>query len=102
MIRFRAALVACLACCILVAVPALAKEHKEKKEKDVPDVTGVWKGASDTVAMGKLGHADATDAPKFLHADWTLTIDKQDGPSFSGTKASAKAKEIVLVVMECH
>ena len=102
MVRFRAALVACLACCILVAVPALAKEHKEKKEKDVPDVTGVWKGASDTVAMGKLGHADATDAPKFLHADWTLTIDKQDGPSFSGTKASAKAKETVLGVLDGH
>lgn len=85
---------------LVLAGPALAREHKEKKEKDVPDVTGVWKGTSDSVAMGKLGHADATDAPKFLHADWTLTIDKQDGRAFYGSKASARAKETVVGVID--
>ncbi|EFL51218.1 conserved hypothetical protein [Solidesulfovibrio fructosivorans JJ]] len=85
---------------VLTALPALAKEHKEKKEKAVPDVTGVWKGTSDTVAMGKLGHADAVHSPQFLHADWTLTIDKQEGRAFYGTKASARAKETVVGVID--
>ncbi|WP_300163435.1 hypothetical protein [Solidesulfovibrio sp.] len=101
MVRIRVALpVFCLVCLILFAVPALAREHKEKRDKTVPDVTGVWKGTSDSVAMGKLGHADAAEAPQFLHVDWTLTIDKQDGPNFSGVKASAKAKETVLGVLD--
>lgn len=85
---------------VLAAASALAREHKEKDEKDVPDVTGVWKGTSDSVAMGKLGHADATDAPKFLHAEWTLTIDKQDGRAFYGAKASARATETVVGVID--
>lgn len=86
----------------LVAVPALAKEHKEKKQKEVPEVTGVWKGTSDTVAVGRLGHTIPSNTPKFLHMDWTLTIDKQEGPNFSGTKASAKAKESVVGVLDGH
>jgi hypothetical protein len=82
---------------LLVASPALARE---KKDKSVPDVTGVWKGTSDSVAMGKLGHTDASDAPKFLHLAWTLTIDKQDGQTFYGVKASARAKETVVGVID--
>lgn len=100
MIRLRAALLACLFGCLLFAVPALAAEHKEKKEKAVYDIAGVWKGTSDSVAVGKLGHTDATETPKFLHLEWTLTIDKQDGPNFYGTKASAKAKETVVGVLD--
>lgn len=96
MFRFRA-----FACLLLVgllaaAAPVLAKE---KKEKNVPDVTGVWKGTSDTVAVGKLGHVQPAATPTFLHVAWTLTIDKQEGPVFYGTKASAKAKETVVGVL---
>lgn len=100
MVRLRIALLACLVGCFLCVGPALAGEHKAKKEKAVYDVTGVWKGASDTVAMGKLGHTEASETPKFLHKDWTLTIDKQDGANFYGTKASDKGKETVLGVLE--
>ncbi|MEL7638409.1 MAG: hypothetical protein AAGU21_02085 [Solidesulfovibrio sp.] len=100
MVRLRALLLAGLVGVILIAVPALAAEHKEKKEKTVPDITGVWKGTSDTVSMGKTGHAEPSDSPKFQHLDWTLTIDKQDGPNFSGTKASAKGKETVVGVLD--
>ncbi|MHC1711067.1 MAG: hypothetical protein AB9872_02805 [Solidesulfovibrio sp.] len=85
---------------LLAAAPALAREKKDAKDKTVPDVTGVWKGASDSVAMGKLGHADATTAPKFLHVEWTLTIDKQEGKAFSGTKASPRGKETVVGVID--
>ncbi|MGE4536709.1 MAG: hypothetical protein AB7D37_06510 [Desulfovibrio sp.] len=85
---------------LCIALPALAKEHKEKKENAAPDITGVWKGTSDSVAMGKLGHADAVHTPQFLHVDWTLTIDKQDGRAFYGTKASARAKETVVGVID--
>uniref|UniRef100_I2Q0Q5 TIGR03067 domain-containing protein n=1 Tax=Desulfovibrio sp. U5L TaxID=596152 RepID=I2Q0Q5_9BACT len=82
---------------VLAAVPALAKE---KKEKAVADVTGVWKGASDSVAMGKLGHADASDAPKFMHVSFTLTIEKQEGRAFYGTKASDRGKETVVGMVD--
>ena len=85
---------------VLAAAPVWAREHKELKEKEAPDITGVWKGTSDSVAMGKLGHADATDAPRFLHVDWTITIDKQDGRMFYGTKASAKGKETLVGVID--
>jgi hypothetical protein len=85
---------------LVLAAPALAR--KEKAEKPVPDLTGVWKGTTQSVAMGKLGHTDATTAPKFLHVDFTLTIDKQEGPNFYGTKTSAKGKETVLGVIHGH
>lgn len=100
MFRTRIFLVLLVSALVFAAVPALAKEHKEKKEKDIPDVTGVWKGTSDTVAMGKLGHADATDTPKFLHADWTLSIEKQEGRTFYGVKSSARGKETVVGVID--
>ncbi|EHJ46625.1 hypothetical protein DFW101_0608 [Solidesulfovibrio carbinoliphilus subsp. oakridgensis] len=82
---------------VLSAGPALAKE---KKEKAVPDVTGVWKGVSDAVAMGRLGHADASDAPKFLHVSFTLTVEKQEGRTFYGTKASDRGREAVVGVVD--
>lgn len=83
---------------LFVAVaPALAKE---KKEKSVSDVTGVWKGVSEAVAMGRLGHAEASDAPKFLHVAFTLTIEKQEGRAFYGTKASDRGKETVVGVVD--
>lgn len=100
MSRFATLLLALVLGCLLAAGPALAREKKEKQEKAVHDVTGVWKGTSDSVAMGKLGHVDQAAAPKFLHVDWTLTIDKQEGRTFSGVKASAKAKEIVVGVID--
>jgi hypothetical protein len=82
---------------VLAAVPALAKE---KKEKTVSDLTGVWKGESDAVAMGRLGHTDASDTPKFLHVAFTLTIEKQEGRTFYGVKTSAKGKETVVGVVD--
>lgn len=100
MSRFATLLLALVLGCFLAAAPALAREKKEMREKAVHDVTGVWKGTSDTVAMGKLGHTEATSAPKFLHLEWTLTIDKQEGRTFSGTKASAKGKETVVGVVD--
>jgi hypothetical protein len=100
MSRIAALLLALLLGCALVAAPALAKEPKEKKEKSIPDVTGVWKGTSDAVAMGgKLGHTDPSTSPKFLHMAWTLTIDKQEGRAFFGTRASARGTETVVGVI---
>ncbi|MFP5257560.1 MAG: hypothetical protein ACLGQH_00935 [Acidobacteriota bacterium] len=100
MSRFATLLLALVLGCLLAAAPALAREKKEKQEKAVHDVTGVWKGTSDSVAMGKLGHTEASNAPKFLHLEWTLTIDKQEGRTFYGAKASAKAKETVVGVID--
>jgi len=100
MSRIAAVLLALVLGCFLVAAPALAREKKEMKEKNIPDVTGVWKGTSDSVAMGKLGHAEPTTEPKFLHMEWTLTIDKQEGRTFSGSKASARGKETVVGVVD--
>ena len=85
---------------LLAVAPAAAQEEKAKKEKPVPNLVGVWKGTSESVAMGNLGHTDAADAPKFLHVDWTLTIDKQEGRAFYGTKASSRAKETVVGVVD--
>lgn len=85
---------------LLMALPAFAR--KEKSDKPVPDLTGVWKGTSQSVAMGKLGHTEPSTAPKFLRADFTLTIEKQEGQTFYGTKASAKGKETVLGVIHGH
>lgn len=85
---------------VLAATPAFAR--KAKAEKKVPDITGVWKGTTQSVAMGKLGHAEPSTAPKFLRADFTLTIDKQEGQTFYGTKTSAKGKETVLGVIHGH
>ncbi len=85
---------------LLAAGPALAQEAKGKKEKSIPNLVGVWKGTSDSVAMGALGHVDATAAPTFLHVDWTLTIEKQEGRTFYGTKASSRAKETVVGVVD--
>lgn len=82
---------------LVAATPALAKD---KKEKAVSDVTGVWKGQSESVAVGKLGHVEATETPKFLQVSFTLTIDKQQGRVFYGVKASAKGKETVVGVMD--
>lgn len=85
---------------LLAVSPALAGEKQEHKEKPVTDVTGVWKGVSDSVAVGKLGHADPTGTPKFLHVEWTLTIDKQEGQNFYGSKASSRGKETVVGVID--
>lgn len=85
---------------LLAAGPALAQEAKAKKEKSIPNLVGVWKGTSESVAMGALGHVDAAAAPTFVKVDWTLTIDKQEGRAFYGTKASARAKETVVGVVD--
>jgi hypothetical protein len=98
MTRVLAVLSALSLILLLAAVPGHAR--KAKADKEVADLTGVWKGTTQSVAMGKLGHADASDAPKFLKMDFTITIDKQEGATFSGTKASAKAKETLLGVVE--
>ncbi|NCB22566.1 MAG: hypothetical protein EOM56_06965 [Deltaproteobacteria bacterium] len=100
MSRARALVFLVVLVCALVAAPALARKNAENKENDVPNVTGVWKGTSVSVAVGKLGHAGATDAPQFLHIDWTLTIEKQDGRAFYGTRASSRAKETVVGVID--
>ncbi|KHK01556.1 hypothetical protein [Desulfovibrio sp. TomC] len=100
MSRHVAVLLALVMGCFLAVSSAQARESKEKKEKSIPDVTGVWKGTSDSVAMGRLGHTDPTTTPKFLHLDWTLTIDKQEGRAFFGTKASARGKETVVGVID--
>jgi len=83
---------------LLAAGPALARQAKG--DKSVVDMTGVWKGTSSSVAMGALGHAAASQAPKFLHVDFTITIEKQEGPNFYGTKTSARGKEAVLGVID--
>jgi|GEM_PF-360025 len=100
MSRAYCSLFAVLMAFLLAASPALAAEKKEKKDKSVPDVTGVWKGVSDSVAMGRLGHANPAGQPTFLHVEWTLTIDKQEGRAFYGAKASAKARETVVGVID--
>ncbi|MHC1789446.1 hypothetical protein [Solidesulfovibrio sp.] len=97
MSRIVALLLALVLGCCLTAAPALAKE---KKEKPVTDVTGVWKGTSDSAAMGRLGHADAATEPQFKHLEWTLTIDKQEGRAFFGVRATARAKETVVGVID--
>ena len=97
MSRLTTVLLALVLGCLLAAAPALAKE---KKEKNTPDVTGVWKGTSDSVSMGKLGHGEPSAEPKFQHVEWTLTIDKQEGRTFYGSKASARGKETVVGVVD--
>lgn len=83
---------------LLAAVPAQAR--KAKADKEVADLVGVWKGTTQSVAVGKLGHTEESQTPKFLKMDFTITIDKQEGATFHGTKASAKAKETLLGVVE--
>jgi len=83
---------------VLAAGPAVARQAKG--DKSVVDMTGVWKGTTSSVAMGTLGHAAASQTPKFLHVDFTITIEKQEGPNFYGTKTSAKGKETVLGVID--
>lgn len=95
--RFLTVLCVLSAVFVLAAGPALA--GKSKGESPV-DMTGVWKGTSTSVAMGALGHTEASQAPKFVHVDFTITIEKQDGPTFYGTKTSAKGKETVLGVID--
>lgn len=100
MSRASILLFVCVFGLLLAAAPASAREDREKREKAVPDVTGVWKGVSDSVAMGKLGHADPADTPKFLHIEWTLTIDKQEGRAFYGSKASSRGRETLVGVVD--
>jgi len=83
---------------LLIAAPALA--GKDQSDKSAPDLTGVWKGTTQSVAMGTLRHTEASQTPKFLKMDFTLTIDKQEGATFHGTKASAKVTEALLGVVE--
>jgi hypothetical protein len=85
---------------LFAAGPGLAQETKAKKEKPIPNMVGVWKGTSEGAAMGALGHVDAAGAPTFVKVDWTLTIDKQEGRAFYGTKASSRAKETVVGVVD--
>jgi hypothetical protein len=83
---------------LLAAVPAQAR--KAKADKEAPDLVGVWKGTTQSVAVGTLLHTEASQAPKFLKLDFTITIDKQEGATFYGTKSTAKAKETLLGVVE--
>lgn len=85
---------------LLAAGPVLAQEAKAKKEKSIPNLVGVWKGTSEGAAMGALGHVDAAAAPTFVKVDWTLTIDKQEGRAFYGTKASSRGKETMVGVVD--
>jgi hypothetical protein len=86
---------------LLVCMTALpAQARKAKGEKEIANLVGVWKCTTESVAVGKLGHTELSNSPKFLKMDFTITIDKQEGPTFYGTKASAKAKETLLGVVE--
>lgn len=82
---------------LVTALPAQAR--KAKADKDIPDLTGVWKGTTQSVAVGKLGHTEPTETPKFVQVEFTLTIEKQDGPNFYGVRSTAKGKEVLLGVI---
>ncbi|WP_027184975.1 hypothetical protein [Desulfovibrio inopinatus] len=85
--------------CALPVIPTLAAEQSTGAGA-IPDITGVWTGTSDAVVVGKLAHTEESNIPKFLHVDFTLTIDKQDGRAFHGSKSSSKAKEQLVGVID--
>lgn len=68
----------------------------------IPDLKGVWSGqATGGVVAGKLGHQDASDAPRFKDTSvtWTITIAEQQGPGLIGTWASPnKTEELIGVI----
>lgn len=68
----------------------------------MPNLVGDWKSSGKGgVVMGKLGHAESTESPKFTSSpDFTLRITKQDGDRFHGERFSPKAKETVLGVID--
>jgi hypothetical protein len=68
----------------------------------IPDVRGIWKGESESIALGGGNpHHPATppNEPQFRSVAFTLTIDKQDGRRFSGTFSSARSSEKVIAVI---
>lgn len=69
----------------------------------IPNLVGDWKGTGKGgVVMGKLGHTESAETPKFTSAspDFTLRITKQDGHRFHGERFSAKMKETILGVID--
>ncbi|MGE0681926.1 MAG: hypothetical protein AB7P69_13635 [Candidatus Binatia bacterium] len=88
---------------LFAVLSVLAVAHISVAESDIPDVKGTWVMQVQGVLHHKTQetnphmHQDVRTGP--TQFELTITIDKQDGFRFSGTKESAKLKETVSGVI---
>jgi hypothetical protein len=67
-----------------------------------PDLRGTWKGESESIVLGPGNEHHAgqpTAQPRLSSAQFTMTIDMQDGRRFAGTFSSGKHSEQIIAVM---
>lgn len=68
-------------------------------ESDIPDLKGEWVMTHEAVIQSNKAempperHVDETEG--FISIDFVITIDKQEGFKFSGTKSSKQRKETI-------
>ena len=62
-----------------------------------PNMVGTWTGTTNSTVFGNIGHFESVEhkLPRFVHVKISYVIDNQDGPNFSGYKASGTHKEIL-------
>lgn len=89
----RRAVLLALALTLLAAIPALAGDY--------PDLKGQWTSTGRAVVHGGLGHhVDAKEVQFVKGKEFALRIDKQEDGCFSGERASAKHKEMILGLID--
>ncbi len=89
--------------CLLTATMVVVVTLTGFAGSDVPDLKGTWVMKNQVVMHEKLdetqpkSHVDVRKG--FVDVDMTITIDKQEGFRFSGSKSTAKRTEAVAGVI---
>jgi hypothetical protein len=70
-------------------------------QSDVPDLKGQWLATVETVRRGEVFEHYTEPSPEatFGSRDYTITIDRQEGRRFAGTRASARASDPLIGIM---
>ena len=72
----------------LVVTGVLVASGSAVAQEPFPDLKGTWIGRTYSLTQGKTEHyAQSGEAePIFQDASWTLTVDRQEGSRFTGTR----------------
>lgn len=102
----RAALLACGALAVLLAMAgADCASAQTARTRAVPDLRGIWSGVSQVIIDGATDNHPATAAAhaasrfRLREAEFTYTIEGQEGIRFWGTITSAYRVERVIGVI---
>ena len=76
----------------------LAPTTLASAQNAVPDLKGKWTGTVETVRLGEVFEHHGKPSPEvsFGSREFTITLERQEGRRFSGTRASARATDPLI------